>query len=369
MTASPESGKPRVSRKLFLVGAVGGAASLLAGGTGYWLGGRREEEPNRQEPEAAPSATLDLEVHSLPVPVEQPPGTLALALMLNASSFAGTAVSTETPTATSTATPRPTETATSTMMAILTPTPDLRPNLCAPGSFVIPQTRWKDQVKVGDVISFFQEQTPARTALFEYLENPGMGNYSGIRLRPETVKPLDIPPEGDDQLVDLVNNLRSLLIMTEEVYGQATQNQLRIENGDLQALQSMLYRKREENAAGQIVVKIVANQQEIEVTRQLLDDCHGRWDGSPIAVVEGLDEDSSRLIFAFDGLCGNLFLAIKLPPSPTPTATATPPQERDGNGGKRPPTATAHPPQPPVKKPTATAVPPQGPVEPPKENN
>lgn len=264
------------------------------------------------------------------------------------------------PTETPTSTPTPTETPTPTLIAAFTPTPEGGPYLCARGSFIVPQDRWtgltpegKPRLVVENAVRFLQEQSLARDALFDYLKQPSIG----INLRPETAKALDIPPEGDDRMLDLVDNFRILLSMSEEQYLQATQGQLRFEDKTLMALQRMLYRKREE-VNDKVQVTVHANRQEIKVARELVDVCYKRWDSSPIAMVEGVDSDNSRLLFAFDGFCANLFLALKFPPLlPTPTPT----RERETPTRERP-TPTPEEPTPTPEEPTATPVPPQTPI-------
>lgn len=279
-----------------------------------------------------------------------------------------------TATPTETATPTPTPTATATLTATVLPTVepvatrDTRPNLCAVSSFIVPDHWWtgrsrtgESQLQAEDVVRFLNAppEAPAKDALLKYLKENGLGQFMPINLIPETVRAEDIPPQGTaDVMADLdlkgfMEGLGLILGMDEKAYSDAVQGQLKFENAYLVGLEQMLYRKRiTEN--GQARVAVFANRQTIEVTREMMSACYERWDNSPIALIEGQDQDGSRLVMAFDGYCGNLFLAIKFPPLPTPTPTATAtPKEENGNGDRETPTPTEVPPQEPVDTPTS----------------
>jgi hypothetical protein len=286
---------------------------------------------------------------------------------------------------TETATLTPTATATVLLAPTAVPTKDTRANLCAVDSFIVPDRWWtgrsrngEKQLQAEDVVRFLNAppEAPAKDALLKYLKENGMGKFVPINLIPETVRAEDIPPKGAvDVMADLdlkgfMQGLGQILGMDEKDYVDAAQGQLKFENSYLAGLEQMLYRKRiTENGQARVVVQ--ANWQAIKVTREMMNACYERWDNSPIALIEGQDQNGSRLIMAFDGYCGNLFLAIKFPPPATPTVappTETPERGRTPTPDKKTPTATAVPPQeeiptPTKDIPTATAVPPQEPVE------
>jgi hypothetical protein len=357
------------SRREFLVGSVLGGITLGIGATPKVKEFLQPKETNIYyvfNIESAPR------VESAETPV--PTTTLPI--------ISVTAIPTET------ATPMPTPTATA--IVLLAPSPvatkDTRPYLCAIDSFIVPDQWWtgrsrngEKQLQAEDVVRFLNAppEAPARNALLDYLAKKGMGKFVPINLKPETARAIDIPPGGvADVMADLdlkgfLEGLGQILGMDEKAYAEAVQGQLKFENSNLVGLEQMLYRKRiTENGQARVVVQ--ADWQAIRVTREMMNACYERWDNSPVALIEGQDQDGSRLIMAFDGYCGNLFLAIKFPPSPTPTVvppTETPERERETpTPHKETPTATEVPPQPPVEtpvieKPTPTAVPPQEPVD------
>ncbi len=352
---------------------LGGAAAAIAG-LGLGVGLTPEIRKLTQAEVAEVNVTYMLYLDSAPV-VEQTP--------------------TQTPTPTppvitatvipaETETPTPPATATVLLAPTAVPTKDTRANLCAVDSFIVPDRWWtgrsrngEKQLRAEDVVRFLNAppEAPAKDALLDYLRVNGMGKFVPINLKPETVLAIDIPPKGAvDVMADLdlkgfMQGLGQILGMDEKDYVDAAQGQLKFENSYLAGLEQMLYRKRiTENGQARVVVQ--ANWQAIEVAREMMNACYERWDNSPIALIEGQDQDGSRLIMVFDGYCGNLFLAIKFPPPPTPTpaATATT-HEKNGNGDKKTPTPV--PPQEPkdtptVERPTVTPHPPQDPEATPK---
>jgi len=344
----------KVSRREFGKGVLSG----LAGGALAALVGCRGQE--EKETEERPTATLKVGVESTP--------TEAVLTVTATSTSTRTVPPTATASSTPTEMPSPTETATPTAAAIIVFTPTTRPEigpLCDPQSFVIPQEGWTGQIELGgkqlkkltrnDTLGFLQAPSKERAALFRFLDESGMGLFV-IRPKPETFKALDIPPAGPDRMGDLAKNLRLLLTMSEQNFQKQTEGQLRIDGSQLQALERMLFRKQEQKN-GQVEVRVLANPQEIRVAREMIDRCQNRWDDSPIVMVEGVDQDGSQLYLAFDGLCGNLFLALKIPVCPPcqPVCASTPPPEedRDENGKKETVTATAVPPQPPINTPVS----------------